>query len=161
MKSSDQTFLEMAIEKAKASVARGGFPAGAVIVKDGNIIGEGISIGNIISDPTSHSEMASIRDACKNVQSSNISGSVLYASMSPCIMCLSAAMWSGVVSVVFACRQDQVSPEYYGGHYDASILNKSFLHPLKLEHMPDLELESLEVIRAWERKLTSPAIGEA
>lgn len=155
MDKTDEIFLEMAIEKATQSVAQGGFPAGALIVKNGQVIGEGVSVGNVIHDPTSHGETASIRDACKNIQSSDLSGSVLYASMQPCIMCLSAAMWAGVARVVFACPQSKVSPEYYGGHYDSFVVNKSFLRPLTIEHASSLEQRSLDVVRTWEKKLAN------
>ena len=73
----DKKFLQKAIEKAKESVALGGFPAGAVIVKNGEIVGEGVSIGNELNDPTSHGEMASIREACKNLKTSDLSQTVL------------------------------------------------------------------------------------
>jgi tRNA(Arg) A34 adenosine deaminase TadA len=68
-------FLELAIEKAKESVAQDGFPAGAVVAKDGQVIGVGISIGNSLNDPTSHGETAAIRDACKNLKTTDLSGS--------------------------------------------------------------------------------------
>ncbi|MGE4352036.1 MAG: nucleoside deaminase, partial [Bdellovibrionales bacterium] len=130
-------------------------PAGSVVVNNGNVIGEGLAIGNVINDPTSHDTTAAIRDACKNVQSSDLSGSVLYASMQPCLMCLGAAMWAGVARIVFACPQNKVSPEYYGGHYDTLSINHSFLRPLIIEHLPALEQRSLEVVRAWEKKLAT------
>ncbi len=71
MYNQDKEFLLKAIEKAKESVAHGGFPAGAIVVKNGQIIGSGISIGGFLNDPTAHGEMASIRDACKNLNTSN------------------------------------------------------------------------------------------
>ena len=87
-----RSFLQEAINLAKESVAQGGFPAGAVVVKEGKIIGRGISIGNKLNDPTSHGEMSSIRDACSNLKSSDLSGSTLYSSMQPCLMCFAASM---------------------------------------------------------------------
>ncbi len=159
MDKTDKIFLEIAIEKSAQSVAKGGFPAGAVIVKDGQVVGEGLSLGNIIHDPTSHGETASIRDACKNIQSSDLSGATLYASMQPCIMCLSAAMWAGVARVVFACSQDNVSPEYYGGHYDMQAINQSFFRPLKIEHMASLEVTSFAIVCGWEQKITMHVAG--
>lgn len=143
-------FLKRAIEKAQESVTQGGFPAGAVVVKDGKIIGEGISIGNKLSDPTSHGEMSAIRDACKNIVSSDLKGATLYASMEPCSMCHSASMWSGIQKIVFACSKTKVSPEYYGGTYKTTILNESFNRPLEIVQQGELEHESLEVVRQWE-----------
>ncbi len=148
---SNNHYIKKAIEKARDSVAQGGFPAGAVVVKDGKIIGEGISIGNKLNDPTSHGELSAIRDACKNLSTSDLEGSILYASMEPCSMCHSAAMWSGISQIVFACRKDKVAREYYGGEYKTSLLNDSFNKPLAMEHEIDLEENSLEVVREWER----------
>ena len=147
----ENTYLERAIEKARQSVEQGGFPAGAVVVKDGKIIGEGISIGNKLNDPTSHGEMSAIRDACKNLETSDLSGAILYASMEPCSMCHSALMWSGITKVVFACRKDKVSKDYYGGGYHTDVLNNSFNKPLEIVQEKDFEEKSLQLVRSWEK----------
>ncbi|MBI2577849.1 MAG: nucleoside deaminase [Candidatus Wildermuthbacteria bacterium] len=149
----DKEFLKLAITKAKESVREGGFPAGAIVVKDGEVIGEGISIGNKLNDPTSHGEIAAIRDACKNTKTSDLSGSVLYASMESCVMCLGAAMWSSVSKIVFACAKAKVSPNYYGGHYSLTQINKDFIRPIEVIHLPELEEESLVIVRDWEKTL--------
>ncbi|MSR71421.1 MAG: nucleoside deaminase [Candidatus Taylorbacteria bacterium] len=150
---SDSFFIQKAIEKAKESVLSGGFPAGAVVVKDGKIIGEGISIGNKLNDPTSHGEAASIRDACKNLKTSDLSGSTLYASMQPCLMCLGASMWSSISRIVFAVPKEKVSPLYYGGSYDPSTINTTFIRPIELVHLAELEEESLKVVKEWKKTL--------
>ena len=149
----DKKFLQLAIEKARESVAQGGFPAGAVAVKDGKVVGEGVSIGNKLNDPTSHGEMASIREACKNLKTSDLSGSVLYASMQPCLMCLGASMWSSISKIVFACSKEKVSSDYYGGHYNPLSINSELARPIELVHFKELENESLDVVRKWEKSL--------
>ncbi len=149
----DKQFLQRAIEKAKESVAQGGFPAGAVIVKNGEIVGEGVSIGNKLNDPTSHGEMASIRAACKNLNTSDLSGLTLYASMQPCLMCLGASMWSAIPKIVFACSKDKVSAEYYGGYYKPLNINAELTRPIELVHFAELEEESLAIVREWEKSL--------
>jgi tRNA(Arg) A34 adenosine deaminase TadA len=149
----DRQFLQKAINKAKESVTQGGFPAGAIIVKNGEIIGEGVSVGNKLNDPTSHGEMASIREACRNLETSDLSGSVLYASMQPCLMCLGASMWSAIPKIIFACQKEKVAADYYGGHYQPSSINTELAHPIELVHFHDLEKESLEVVREWEKSL--------
>lgn len=149
----DKQFLRKAITKAKESVAQGGFPAGAIIVKNGEIIGEGVSVGNKLNDPTSHGEMASIREACKNLKTSDLSGSVLYASMQPCLMCLGASMWSAISQIVFACSKEKVSADYYGGRYRPSAINSELIHPIKLIHLAEMEEESLAIVREWEKSL--------
>jgi tRNA(Arg) A34 adenosine deaminase TadA len=146
----DLKFLKLAINKADESVNEGGFPAGAVVVKDGIVIGEGISIGNKLNDPTSHGEMSSIRNACKNIGQSDLSGATLYASMQPCIMCFSASMWSSISRIVYACGSDKVSNKYYGGTYQVSEINDKFNNKIEIVHANELEEESLNVVRKWE-----------
>lgn len=149
----DKEFLQKAIMKAKESVAQGGFPAGAIVVKNGEIIGEGVSVGNKLNDPTSHGEMASIRDACKNLKTSDLSGSVLYASMQPCLMCLGASMWSAISKIVFACPKEKVATDYYGGHYQPFVINSELTRPIELIHFVELENESLAIVHEWEKSL--------
>src|SRR3989338_8562711 len=149
----DTQFLQKAIMKAKESVAQGGFPAGAVVVRNGEIVGEGVSIGNELNDPTSHGEMASIREACKNLKTSDLSQTVLYASMQPCLMCLGASMWSAIQKIIFACPKEKVSVDYYGGHYRPSAINSELTHPIEIVHLAELEEESLIVVRGWEKSL--------
>ena len=139
--------------KAEESVVLGGFPAGAIVVKNGEIVGEGVSVGNKLNDPTSHGEIASIREACKNLKTSDLSGSILYASMQPCLMCLGASMWSSVSKIVFACPKEKVSADYYGGSYQPSSINSGLTRPIKLVHFAELEDESLAIIREWEKSL--------
>ena len=152
--SSHLEFLERALRKADESVAQGGFPAGAVIVKNGVIIGEGISIGTILQDCTSHGEMDSIRNACKNIKSTDLTGATLYASMQPCLMCFGAAMWSGISEIVYACSMERVAPEYYGGHYNMLPINTQLLRPVIFTHIAALEEKSLATVRAWEASHT-------
>lgn len=154
MQNQDKEFLIKAIEKAKESVEKGGFPAGAIVVKDGQIIGSGISIGNVLKDSTCHGEMASIRDACKNLNSGDLSGATLYASMQPCLMCFGASMWSGISKIIFACTKEKVSPEYYGGYYKVTDINKNLIRPIKIIQIPELEESSLALVRKWEEKLS-------
>lgn len=151
MDSLHEQFLKRAIEKAEESVKQGGFPAGAIVVKNNQIIGEGISIGNILHDPTSHGEMSSLRNACKNLSTSDLSGATLYASMQPCIMCFDATMWSGITEIVYAAPKEKVSPEYYGGHYDTQTIQ--LLRPIKQIHFQKLEDQSLAVVHQWELTL--------
>ncbi|MCX6744121.1 MAG: nucleoside deaminase [Candidatus Parcubacteria bacterium] len=149
----DKQFLLKAIIKAEESVAQGGFPAGAIVVKNGKIVGEGISIGNKLNDPTSHGEMAAIQEACKNLKTSDLSDSVLYASMQPCLMCLGASMWSAIPKIVFACPKEKVSADYYGGDYQSSAINSELTHPIELVHLAELEDKSLAIVREWEKSL--------
>lgn len=74
----DKDFLKFAVEQAKKSVEEGGFPAGAIIVKDGKVLAVGVSLGYKLHDPSEHAETSAIRKACKAMGSSNLGGATLY-----------------------------------------------------------------------------------
>lgn len=150
----DNDFLKLAIENAKRSVEKGGFPAGAVVVKDGKVISEGISIGFSLHDPTSHAETAAIREACKTLKTTDLEGAILFESVECCNMCFSVAYWSGISEIVFAARktQEMVEKGYYEGSTDNETLNGNNNRKIKLTHMENLEEESLKVISDWESK---------
>ena len=149
----DTIFMLRAIEKAKESVAAGGFPAGAVVVLDGRVVGEGISIGNKLHDPTSHGEVAAIRDACKNLKTSILSRVTLYASMQPCLMCFAASAWASIPKIVYACPQKSVAPAYYAGHYDTASINNTLRSPIEIVHLAELGGQSMDVVKSWEANL--------
>ncbi len=149
----DIQFLEKALEQALESVALGGFPAGAIVIQNGAIIGRGISIGNKLNDPSAHGEMCSIREACGKLATSDLLGCTLYASMQPCVMCLGACAYSGISKIVYACAKEKVSDEYYGGHYNLQSINTDLSHPIELVHIEELEEESLEIVKGWEKSL--------
>ena len=72
----DKDYLKLAVEQARKSVEQSGFPAGAIIVKDGKIVAEGISVGFKNNDPTGHAETAAIRAACQNLKTHNLESCV-------------------------------------------------------------------------------------
>ena len=86
-----------------------GGPFGACIVKDGNIIGKGSNhvLGN--NDPTAHAEIMAIRDACKNINSYDLSNCELYTSCYPCPMCLSAIIWANIKKVYYGNTKEDAA----------------------------------------------------
>ena len=78
-----------------------GGPFGACIVKDGKIIGKGSNAVLKNNDPTAHAEVMAIRDACKNINSYDLSDCEIYTSCYPCPMCLSAIIWSNMKKVYY------------------------------------------------------------
>lgn len=78
-----------------------GGPFGAVIVKDGQIIGKGSNCVLVNNDPTAHAEIIAIREACKKINSYDLSGCILYTTCYPCPMCLSAIIWSNIKEVYY------------------------------------------------------------
>lgn len=91
----DERFMHRAIELARHGMEAGhGGPFGAVVVKDAVIIGEGNNQVTSTNDPTAHAEIVAIREACRNLNSFELSDCVIYASCEPCPMCLAAIYWS-------------------------------------------------------------------
>ena len=152
---SDKEYLKVALEQAKLSVEQGGFPAGAIIVKDNEIISRGISISFKLNDPTAHAETVAVKEACKKLGTSTIEGATLYASLQPCLMCFSGANWAGVSRVVYGTRRtkEMIEKQYYEGNTDIEDVNKNNIRKVKLEFIPDYEKESLELINKWENQI--------
>lgn len=86
-----------------------GGPFGACIVKDGKIIGKGSNQVLKSNDPTAHAEVVAIRDACKNINSYDLSGCELYTSCYPCPMCLSATIWSNIKKVYYGNTKEDAA----------------------------------------------------
>ena len=96
--------LRRAIALATQNVlANRGGPFGAVIVKDGRIIGEGANSVTATNDPTAHAEVNAIRAACNALNVFSLRGCILYTSCEPCPMCLSAAYWARISAIYFGC----------------------------------------------------------
>lgn len=90
--------IKLAEDNLKTNV---GGPFGAVVVKDGKIIGKGSNHVLKNNDPTAHAEIMAIKDACKNINSYDLNGCILYTSCYPCPMCLSAIIWSNIKKVYY------------------------------------------------------------
>lgn len=151
---SDKDYLRMAVEQAKESVQKGGFPAGAVIIKDGKVISKGISIGFLLHDPTSHAETAAIREACLTLKTTNLEGAILYESLACCVMCFSVANWAGITKIVSGCKKtsEMVSKKYYEGITDVQMLNEQNTRKIEINFLSDFEEESLNLIKNWEKQ---------
>lgn len=150
----DLDYLKIAIEQAKISVEKGGFPAGAIVVKDTKIISRGISIGFLLNDPTSHADTASLREACKLLKTSNLSGATLYDSLEPCLMCFSVGNWSGISRIVYGCRKtaEMVDKKYYEGNCNIEDINGLNSRKIDITYLPDFEPNVLSLIKKWEEQ---------
>ena len=97
---------ELSDENLKTNV---GGPFGACIVKDGKIIGKGSNHVLSNNDLTAHSEIMAIREACKNINSYDLSGAELFTSCYPCPMCLSAIIWSNIKKVYYGNTKEDAA----------------------------------------------------
>jgi tRNA(Arg) A34 adenosine deaminase TadA len=97
------SFMRRAIELSRLGMQRGdGGPFGAVIVRAGEIVGEGWNRVVATNDPTAHGEILAIRDACSRLGTFILADCELYTSSEPCPMCLSAVYWSRLARVYYA-----------------------------------------------------------
>jgi guanine deaminase len=97
-----QAFMRRAIQLSRENVQRNGGPFGAVIVKDGRVVGEGFNRVTATSDPTAHAEVVAIRAACAHLNTFDLSGAEIYSSCEPCPMCLSAIYWARLAGIHYA-----------------------------------------------------------
>jgi len=102
--------MKIAKELAKENLeTNAGGPFGACVVKNGKIIGKGSNHVLANNDPTAHAEIMAIRDACKNINSYDLSDCELYTSCYPCPMCLSAIIWSNIKKVYYGNTKEDAA----------------------------------------------------
>ncbi|MDE6656461.1 MAG: nucleoside deaminase [Anaeroplasmataceae bacterium] len=100
----NEKYMHLAIREAENGIRRGhGGPFGAVIVKNGVVIGKGHNQVIKNNDPTCHGEIMAIHKACKTIQSFDLSGCELYTTGEPCPMCLAAILWANISKVYYGC----------------------------------------------------------
>lgn len=98
-------YMQLAIKEARTGIMNGhGGPFGAVIVKDGVVIGKGHNEVIKNNDPTCHGEMMAIHKASKKINSFDLSGSEIYTTGQPCPMCLAAILWANISKVYYGCN---------------------------------------------------------
>lgn len=100
----DHYWMGLAIREANKAAARGEVPIGAVVVRDGMVLGRGHNLREKSLDPTSHAEMTAIRRAAKKTQSWRLLGATLYVTLEPCPMCMGAIILARLERVVFGCH---------------------------------------------------------
>ena len=98
-------FMRMAINEARKGIHKQhGGPFGAVIVKDGVVIGKGHNQVLKNNDPTCHGEVMAIHKACKTLKTFDLSGCELYTTGEPCPMCFAAILWANISKVYYGCN---------------------------------------------------------
>jgi guanine deaminase len=142
-------FMARAIDLAIENVRTGqGGPFGAVIVKDGGIMAEGVNQVTSSNDPTAHAEVLAIRQACRKLGLFELKHCELYTSCEPCPMCLGAIYWA------------RLSRVYYGGFaadaskvgFDDSFIYREITQPHPQRLIPMIQMmreEALAAFRAW------------
>ena len=149
---SHEKFMRRAIELAREGVDenRGG-PFGCVVVKDGEIIGEGFNQVTSTNDPTAHAEVVAVREACRRLNSFQLDGCTIYTSCEPCPMCLGAIYWARPAKIFIAATREDAALAGFDDEYIYTELSKSNEH--REQNMESLlREESQAVFRYWMEK---------
>jgi tRNA(Arg) A34 adenosine deaminase TadA len=148
----DRKFMQRAIELAREGVeADAGGPFGCVVVKSGEIIGEGNNRVTSTNDPTAHAEVVAIREACSTLGSFQLDGCSIYASCEPCPMCLGAIYWARPAAIFYAGTRDDAA----AAGFDDELFYQELELPneerrLSMNHI--MREEAQELFRAWINK---------
>ena len=145
----EKPFMARAIQLSIDNVRSGrGGPFGAVVVKDGSIIGEGTNQVTATNDPTAHAEVQAIREACRKLAAFGLHGCEIYTSCEPCPMCLGAIYWARLSCIYFATAATDASKI----GFDDSLIYSEMGLPHSKRRIPMVQImreEGLEAFRAW------------
>lgn len=134
--------LRRAVDLAVENAAAGGLPFGALVARDGVILGTGVNTSVRDHDPTAHAEVEAIRSACRTAASLTLPGALVVSSCEPCALCHAAAAGAGIDRLVYAAPKERVAEALgppSGPH--ATLLTEMqralrSLAPEQIEHVP-------------------------
>jgi len=145
-------FMREAIALSRENMrANAGGPFGAVVVKDGAIIGRGANKVTAINDPTAHAEVMAIRAACDTLGHFSLEGAAIYSSCEPCPMCLAAIYWARLDGIYYANTQQDAAAI----RFDDAFLYKEIALPTgarTIKAQALLREEALPVFTEWAEK---------
>lgn len=140
--------IRLSIEKMQANE---GGPFGAVIVRNGLIIGRGWNRVTSTNDPTAHAEVVAIRDACSKLKSFSLAGCQIYSSCEPCPLCLAAIYWSRLDRIYYAASCDDAAAAGFDDRSFYLELGKPASHrTIPMEQ--GLRDEAYVALKAWMNK---------
>lgn len=148
-----ETYMDEAFAEAYLSVRKNiGGPFGAIVVKDGKVIGKGGNQVSSLNDPTAHAEIMAIRDACQHIKSFDLSGSRLYTTCEPCPMCLSAIYWANIEMVYYSStRHDAASIGFKDNHIYEELNCEIEKRKIPFQHIHHTKAD--ELFREWSEKI--------
>jgi guanine deaminase len=152
MTEQDEKFMRRAFELAQSGVDKNdGGPFGAVVVRDGEIVGEGCNQVTSTNDPTAHAEVVAIRAACRNLNSFQLEGCVIYASCEPCPMCLGAIYWARPAKMFFASTREDAAR----AGFDDDFIYQEIARPFEARRIKTVNFmrgEGAKVFENWTNK---------
>lgn len=141
----------MAIELSETNVKQSaGGPFGAVIVKDGKVVGKSANKVVVNNDPTAHAEISAIRLACKKLKTFDLSGCEIYTSCEPCPMCLGAIYWAHIDTVYYANTKADAAAI----GFDDKLIYEELECKMDSRKVPFIQLlrdEAQGAFKLWER----------
>lgn len=144
-------FMDRAVELSLKGSSEGkGGPFGAVIVKNGEIVGEAYNQVTSTNDPTAHAEVMAIRDACKNLNTFDLTDCEVYTSCEPCPMCLGAIYWSRAMKIYYGNTREDAK----NTGFDDSFIYDEIPLPLSERKVEMVQLgreEALKVFDLWDK----------
>ena len=148
-----EEFMKMAIALSVENVTENvGGPFGAVIVKDGKFVAGSANKVTSTNDPTAHAEVSTIRLACTELHTFDLSGCVIYTSCEPCPMCLGAIYWAKIDTIYYANTKTDAENIGFSDKFIFEELEK----PMEKRSLPVVQMmrdEALHAFKLWE---TSP-----
>ena len=145
----DPKFMRRAIELSIQNVRSGkGGPFGAVVVKDGIVIGEGANQVLTTNDPSAHAEVIAVREACRKLSAFQLAGCEIYSSCEPCPMCLAAIYWARLGALYYGSSQQDAAK----AGFDDAFLYEEFRKDSESRSIPAVQLlrdEAWEAFATW------------
>jgi tRNA(adenine34) deaminase len=141
----DEYFMRLALREAGRALEHEDVPVGAVIVREGEVIGIGHNEREIRSDPTAHAEMIALREAARTIDSWRVLDAVMYVTLEPCAMCAGAVVLARLPRIVYGASDPKAGAA-------GSVFN--LLAEPRLNHRPQVEAglladESADLLRAF------------
>jgi tRNA(Arg) A34 adenosine deaminase TadA len=145
-----ERFMRRAIELAASAALEfeTGGPFGAVVVKDGRIVAEGMNRVIASHDPTWHGEIEAIRLACITLKTHQLSGCILYTSSEPCPMCVAASYWAGIEHIYYSATVEETLR--YGKFDNRWLYQELALSPAQ-RRLPLTQMLPLEAGEVWKK----------
>jgi tRNA(Arg) A34 adenosine deaminase TadA len=146
-------FLRRAISLATRNVLEGkGGPFGAVIVRDGKIVGEGANSVTTTNDPTAHAEVNAIRAAARALRTFDLAGCEIYTSCEPCPMCLAAAYWARINAIYYGANAADAAK----AGFDDAFLYNEMRKDRAARAIPSMQMLNEEACVSFKAWLESP-----
>jgi len=143
--------MARAIALSVQNVGVGGGPFAAVVVRDGEIVAEGVNSVTTENDPTAHAEIMAIRAACKKLQTFDLAGCEIYTSCEPCPMCLGAIYWARAACVFFANGAADAAKFGFDDAFIYAEIPRARADR-KIPMIQGMREEALAAFAAWEKK---------